>query len=168
MFTKILIALALLYIPSAVWAAGPEPSEDSVMALLEIMNMHKSLNLIGAQMDSIMQQAVDEAAQGHPLSSVAQNSADRCRADLHVAIREDLSWDKMMPIYVAIYQKAFTQEEINALTAFYKTPLGQKIVVKLPEAMKNAEEQTMEAMRPMMQRIREMQQEIAQEVKSAK
>jgi hypothetical protein len=87
---------------------------------------------------------------------------------LHVTIRDDLSWDKMEPVYVEIYQNTFTQNEINALIAFYKTPLGKSIVVKLPEAMKTAELQTLQTVNQMMNRIREMQREVAEDVQSAK
>jgi hypothetical protein len=168
MVTRMFLSLVFVFIAPAVWAAGSEPSDASVKQLLEIMQMHKSLNMIGAQMDNMMQKAAEQAANGHPLSSNAKQSVARCRDDLHVTIRDDLSWDKMEPVYVEIYQNTFTQNEINALIAFYKTPLGKSIVVKLPEAMKTAELQTLQTVNQMMNRIREMQREVAEDVQSAK
>lgn len=36
-----------------------------------------------------------------------------------------------------LYKNAFTEDELRELTAFYKTPLGKKSLVKLPELMQN-------------------------------
>jgi uncharacterized protein len=168
MVTRIILVLVLICMTSAVRAADSQPTEASVKQLLEIMRMRKSLDLIATQMDKIMQTAVEQATQGHPLTANAKQSVARCRADVHDTIRDELNWEKMEPVYVDIYQKAFTQKEIDSLIAFYESPVGQNIVVKLPEAMKEAEEQTMELVRPMMLRIQEMAQEITKTMKPAK
>jgi uncharacterized protein len=167
-FTRIFLALLLILVSAAVWAADTEPTEASVRQLLEIMQLHKSLDSIAAQMDKMMEIAAAQAAQGGSLPPSGQKSIERCRADLHEVIRDDFSWDKMESIYVQIYQKTFTQREVDAMIAFYKTPMGQSIVAKLSVAMRDSQEQTMQRMSPMTQRIQEMQQEIAAAVQSEK
>jgi uncharacterized protein len=161
MFKRISLVLFLITASSPLWAADPEPSDASIKELLNVMQLHKSLDSISAQLDQIMQHAADQAAQGEPLSATAKQSVERCRADLHVLIRDNLSWEKMEPDYIEIYKKTFTQKEVNAMIAFYKTPLGQSVVTKLPTAMENSQKETMQTMRPMMERIQQMQQEVA-------
>jgi uncharacterized protein len=161
MHTRIFFVLLLTLALPALQAAEPEPTDASVKQLLEVMQLHKSLNSISAQMDQIMEHAADQAAQGQPLTSNAKQSMERCRSDLHVLIRDDLSWEKMEPNYVEVYKKTFTQTEVNAMIAFYKTPIGQSVVTKLPMAMETSQKETMQTMRPMMERIRQMQQEVA-------
>jgi hypothetical protein len=167
MFTRILLALALSLVCPAVRAAGPEPTEASVKQLLGVMHLDKSLDSITAQIYRVMQNAAQQAAGGESLPATAQQSVERCRADVKASIKDDLTWNKMEPTYVQIYQEAFTQAEVNAMIAFYKTPIGQSIVTKLPVAMQKAQNQTMQAMSPTMQRIRQMQQEVAAAVKSS-
>ncbi len=165
MFTRIFLGLLLITLAfssaPAVRAAGSEPSEASVKQLIGIMQLHKSLDSLVAQMNKIMETAAEQASQGQPLSTVAKASLDRCRTDVHTLIRHDVSWEKMEPVYIKIYQNTFNQSEVDAMIAFYKTPVGQNVVTKLPVAMQNAQNETMQTMRPMMERIKQMQQEVA-------
>ena len=46
---------------------------------------------------------------------------------------QEMSWEKMKDDYIAAYSEVFTQEELQGLIDFYKTPLGQKYVEKMPE-----------------------------------
>ena len=39
---------------------------------------------------------------------------------------------------IAIFDKNFTDDEIKQLTAFYKTPLGQKVVTQMPVVMQQS------------------------------
>ncbi len=49
---------------------------------------------------------------------------------------QDFKWEDLQPKLVDIYIKAFTEDELNQLAAFYKTPVGQKALTQLPEMMK--------------------------------
>ena len=49
------------------------------------------------------------------------------------AAYKQLTWESLKPEFVEIYSETFTDEEIKGLTEFYKTPLGQKLVEKMPE-----------------------------------
>ena len=46
-----------------------------------------------------------------------------------------MRWDALKPQLVAIYTEAFTEAELREITAFYKTPAGQKAVTVMPELM---------------------------------
>jgi hypothetical protein len=164
MVTRILLVLVLFTLASpapALRAAGSAPSEASVKQLIGIMQLRKSLDSLVAQLNKIMETAAEQAAQGKALSDNAKASLDRCRTDVHTLIRDDLAWAKMESVYVQIYQSTFTQDEIDAMIGFYKTPVGQSVVSKLPVAMQKAQNETMQIMQPMMQRIKQMQQEVA-------
>lgn len=44
-----------------------------------------------------------------------------------------LGWDKLKPDLVALYTSQFSETELNQLIAFYESPLGKKMLSKLPE-----------------------------------
>ena len=44
-----------------------------------------------------------------------------------------LGWAYVKPGVIQLYGEAFTEPELRELIAFYKTPLGQKTVTKMPE-----------------------------------
>jgi hypothetical protein len=71
-------------------------------------------------------------------------------------------------MYVRIYQKSFTQGEIDGLIAFYKTSTGQALLTKMPVVMQNTMNELQQMMQPMMQRIGRMQQEVVAEIQAEK
>jgi uncharacterized protein len=83
-------------------------------------------------------------------------------------IKEVLYWNKLEPVYVRVYQKTFTQGEVDGLTAFYKTPTGQALLTKMPAVMQNTLNEMQQMIQPMMQRIQHMQQEVVAEIQAQK
>jgi len=64
---------------------------------------------------------------------------------------------------VPTYQKHFTKGDIDALTAFYSAPTGQKILKEMPAIMSEAMETMMPIMRRSLDRMTEgVQQQVAQ------
>ncbi len=39
----------------------------------------------------------------------------------------------MLPIFMRTYRESFTQDELDGMTAFYKTPAGQAVVKKMQQ-----------------------------------
>lgn len=50
---------------------------------------------------------------------------------------KDFKWEDLQSKLADIYEKNFSEEELNQLAAFYQTPLGQKTLNQLPQAMKD-------------------------------
>ena len=51
---------------------------------------------------------------------------------------EELNWTELNSELEDAFVKAFTEDELNQLTAFYQTPLGQKTLTQLPVIMRQA------------------------------
>ena len=43
------------------------------------------------------------------------------------------TWETMKADIVQAYSEVFTEQELNDITAFYKTPAGQKFIEKMPQ-----------------------------------
>jgi hypothetical protein len=48
--------------------------------------------------------------------------------ELHGFLREHLTWEKLQPEFVALYCSVYTEAEMADLAAFYRTPVGQKML----------------------------------------
>ena len=44
-----------------------------------------------------------------------------------------MTWDNFGTRLVILYEDAFTESELHDMTAFYKTPTGQKSLVMMPQ-----------------------------------
>ncbi len=58
---------------------------------------------------------------------------DEVEEELLNLINEEMQKDTYLEIYYPIYEKYFTVDELKELIAFYKTPLGTKVVKALPQ-----------------------------------
>ncbi len=56
------------------------------------------------------------------------------------AVTENINYNELVDLYIPIYDKNFTHEDIKELIAFYNTPVGKKYIEKqsviLEEGMK--------------------------------
>jgi hypothetical protein len=59
----------------------------------------------------------------------------------------DMPWEQIIQAMMPAYQKHFTKGDMDALTAFYSTPTGQKILREMPGLMADS----METMMPLIQ-----------------
>ncbi len=65
-----------------------------------------------------------------------------------------------------IYQKSFTQQEVDGMIGFYKTSSGQALINKMPVVLQNTLNEMQQMMAPMMQRMRQDQQAVLAEIKA--
>jgi hypothetical protein len=83
-------------------------------------------------------------------------------------MREEMSWEKLEPMYYEIYQKALTQDEVDGMVAFYKTKAGQALVKKMPGLMQEVMTSVQAKLGgPMMSKVQAIAQELEEELKTA-
>lgn len=147
--------------------AGTPPSEASIKQLLEVAQAHKLIDSVIAQMNGLMSQAIQQATQGQDVPPKVQKDIDKRQAELVGLMKELLDWNKLEPMYVRIYQKSFSQQEVDGMIAFYKTPAGQAVIGKMPAVMQNTMDEMQQMMAPVMQKMQRMQQDVVAEMKAA-
>ena len=153
--------------PAAPAGANP-PSEASIKQMLQVMQARKLVDSMIGQMDNLMLQTVAQVTQGRPIPPNVQKQIDQQRAEMMAMMKELLAWEKLEPLYVRVYQKTFTQEELDGMLAFYKTPVGASMLAKMPAVMQNTMEEVQSLMGPVMEKMQRMQKDIAAQMKTDK
>lgn len=166
MTKRILVPLILSC--SIVAAADSPPSEASVKELLDVMQVHKMLDATMVQMDGFIQQTMQQVTQGQTITPDAQKEIDKRRTEALSKMKEVLDWSKLEPVYVRVYQKSFTQPEIDGLIAMYKTPAGQTLLTKMPVVMQNTMSEMQQLLQPVMQQVQQTQREMMTKLRSQK
>lgn len=171
MYTRLLLILTLSATflhaadnPSPAPAAPP--TEASVKQLLEVAQARKLVDSIMMQMDNLMQQSMAQATKGQTVPPKVQKEIDKGRSEALAMMKDLLDWSKLEPLYVRVYQKSFSQQEVDGMVAFYKTPAGQAVIGKMPAVMQNTMDEMQQMMGPVMQKIQKMQQDVVAEMKA--
>jgi hypothetical protein len=163
-----LIFCALLLIAVPVIANDAPPTEESIQQFLQLTNVRQLLDQTKAQMDKFMANAMHDAQQGQTMTPERQAILDGMRAKMAAAVNETLNWDTMLPLYVRAYQASLTQRELDGIIDFYQSPAGQAYTNKMPLIMQNVMSEMQGIMKPLQQKLVEIQKETTQELKDLK
>src|SRR5271170_1469948 len=105
-------------------------SKEDIQHLFDVMQVHQQMRQV---MDAMMKQ---QTAMIHETlkKRYPQTSADRiARAERLVAeTMKDMPMDAMLDDMIPIYQKHFSKTDIDAMTTFYASPTGQKMMKEMP------------------------------------
>jgi len=81
---------------------------------------------------------------------------------------QNMPWDEMFQAMIPAYEKHFTKGDMDALTAFYTSPVGQKILHELPAVTAESMQTMMPIMRKYMDDMTSrIQSEMAQMLKQS-
>lgn len=90
------------------------------------------------QLEGVMRQGIAGAVNGKSLTAEQQKAIELAPAKIARAMESEFNWQNLKPIYVTIYRESFTQEEVDGMVAFYKTPVGQSTIKKMPIVMQKS------------------------------
>lgn len=48
-------------------------------------------------------------------------------------VSQKIGWKALEPDFINLYASTYTEEELDGIVAFYKSPIGQKMIEKTPE-----------------------------------
>jgi hypothetical protein len=147
-----LIAFVVAATLCAAGYAAP-PTEESVNALLVATKAGRTLETMYRLMGQSMRRGMDLELQGKELTDAQKRVLDDMLAQFDTALREEMSWDKVRPMFVEIYRDTFTQEEVDGLLAFYRSKLGAALIDKMPLVMQKSSAATQARLLPLINRM---------------
>lgn len=127
----------LMVVCSTALQAAP-PSDASIDTLFEVTRTKQMVDAMVGNLDGVMGQAMQAATKGQPLTAQQKRAMDEAAVRLQKVMREELSWAKMRPLYVQIYKESLTQEELDGMIAFYRSPAGVAMLEKMPVIMQKS------------------------------
>jgi uncharacterized protein len=125
----ILLALALCF-PLAAHAdeASRRAKAEQLIDLLHVDRM------VTQVMNNVLQQtsAITTQRSGGTLTPETKAALDDFQKKLVDTIEPQIGWKALQPEYVRLYAEAFTDEQLDGMIAFYKSPAGTALREKMP------------------------------------
>jgi len=157
---------ASIVLVSGAYAAPQRP--ECIDTLLAATKAEKLSDSVFDNMDQMMRRSMATAIKGQNLSAAQQRFIDAAPTKFAQVLREEMSWSRMRPLYIQIYEESFTQEEIDGLIAFYKSPVGIAFVEKMPLVMQKSMTIMQSRMGPMMEKMKAVIDQAMADAKAAK
>ncbi len=128
----LLIILAVLLTFGVEQLYADEASQRKLAEeLLLQMKVDQQIMQSFEQMKAMQRQQMESMSQN---SGVKMNPSSLAMQDKIMDLMgQEMSWDKLKDAYVGVYVETFTEEDLQGLINFYKSPTGQKLVEKTPE-----------------------------------
>ena len=158
---KLLFGACLALCASTAFAAPP--SDADIERLLKASRAESMLNAILPQMEALQRQQFDQLTAGKPLSAEQKAEVDRIQSRTNEIVRASLAWEEMRPLYVDVYKKTFTSEEVKAMAKFYESPAGKSLLDKTPLLMQNLMLAIQQKMIPMLEALQAELKTVAEE-----
>ena len=138
---------------AAAQAQAPAPSAGAVAAARELIVVKGGAAMFEPVIPGVIETAKNSLVPTNPNLSKELN-------DVAAQLRKDYDGKKAELVYevALIYAKHFTEQELKELVAFYKSPLGQKMLKEEPlaldQGMKRAQDWSQEFSEAVLVRIR--------------
>jgi uncharacterized protein len=99
--------------------------------MLTLLHMDRLMDqLTNGMMEQMA--AVTKQLGGNTVKPEDQAKIDEFQKKVVQLVQSQMSWKALEPDYVDIYAKNFTDEQLDAILAFYRSPAGIALVEKLP------------------------------------
>jgi uncharacterized protein len=125
------VTICIIALTSTALSADEASRKEAVLKLLEVTNTRNMLDQVTKSVEGMMKQQVETVSAD--LSPEGREVLEGVRKESMKWWSENFSWDQMKDMYTNMYTQVFTEDEINELVQFYQSPLGQKILKKMPE-----------------------------------
>jgi hypothetical protein len=158
-------ALLVLLLSSTAAMAAPA-KDESIKQLLAVTHAQKLAEGMRTQFDVMVDNIVQQALKGKPPTANEQQAITRMKTKMATLFQGQFAWDKLEPMYLRLYKAAFSEDEVDGMLAFYKTPAGQAAVTKMPGVLQRTMTEIQATMGHLAPQLQAAQQEFLAEVKA--
>ncbi|MCC5089320.1 DUF2059 domain-containing protein [Xanthomonas campestris] len=132
---RLLVLLALALAAPVAWAQAP--SDADVNRLLAASRAQTMLDTMLPQIEAMQQQQFAQLTAQRQLDADQQAQLQRIQERTRQTVRKALSWSELRPMYVDLYKRSFSREDVIAMAEFYESSAGQSLLDKTPALTQN-------------------------------
>tara|TARA_B100002049_G_C16046948_1_gene361639 strand:- start:400 stop:897 length:498 start_codon:yes stop_codon:yes gene_type:complete len=142
--------------------ASEESKNEKIESLMSLMDMDSLIDNMYTQVEPMMKNMSDQMN----IKPSEQPIFDKYYKEMTLILKEEVSWTKMKPHVLAIYDKNFTEQQIDDIVEFYETPTGQAMLNKMPEITQQSVQISQQLLQRALPRIQATSAELAAELKA--
>jgi len=142
-------------------------SQESVESLLTVTKTEALIESMYAGMDQMMRQSLNEAFRGKSLNEEQQLAVNTIVTRSLAVMKEEISWQKVKPLYVELYRETFVQSEVDGMLAFYASPAGKAVIEKMPIVMQRSMALSQSVLQSMMPKMKTAMDDALKEANAA-
>ncbi|MDD3118613.1 MAG: DUF2059 domain-containing protein [Victivallales bacterium] len=159
---KTMLCLAMMIVSTGLFAGNKEKLVEEMLVLSGIPDR---LNQVTSQVIKVQ---TDVISQQSDLSPERKQQIIAFQKQVMSKVMATLGWDKIKNDYIKIYSEVYTEDELNAVIAFMKSPAGRKMREKSPQLMEKAMRLAQRKMQTLLPELQQMERDFAARTKASK
>jgi uncharacterized protein len=126
--------------------AAPAVEPAKMVQIQEYLTLTKADQLMQqmlGQYENIFNQQIGKSLSALPKGAdqaAVENEVEEFQKRLFGVIRDQLSYDRVKPALIKVYDESFTTDELTGINAFYRSSAGQAYLAKIPQVTQRAME----------------------------
>jgi hypothetical protein len=147
-----LFALLLWFFALPAVAQKP-PSDTDIERLLRATGTENMVGALIPQVEAAQRQQFEQITAGQELNDAQKQEMDAIQARTSEIVRKALAWEEMKPLYVEIYRRNFSRDEVIAIAKFFESAPGQRLLERKPALMQELTTAIQQKMVPMLEQM---------------
>jgi len=166
-FMKASVLAVLLAFSIPAFSQSPSASEASIRELLAVTDARNLVEGLWGQIEDLMEKAMKDAVGDKPVSAKQEEIMAEMRKESVALLREEMSWEKLEPMYIRMYAQTFTQAELDGMIEFYKSDAGRAMTAKMPKLTQVVMQDVMQIMQGVTPKLRALTEKHVARLKAA-
>lgn len=151
---KSLIKVSVLAIAlfAALACANDTTHREAAEEMLKASQVDKTLDNMTGQVKQILEQYYLQMG----LPEESRPTYEKYAADMDALLKKALGWEKIKGEMITLYMEAYSKEELEEISKFFKSAVGQKYLTNLPDLtgkLITTAQQQMQQITPQLQEI---------------
>lgn len=157
------IALFLVALPCLCSPALASTHQDAARELMKVSGTEQIMAQMQLQIESMFLRISSDAN----YNAKQQKIVASYRSEVAKLLTDRMQWPQIEEKVVKLYVASFSEAELKELVAFYKTPLGMKMIEKMPLVMLRTAEISRRQMRLVIPQVKELGKSMNEELRAA-
>jgi hypothetical protein len=168
MYRKLAVLVACFLALSNVFCAATESKAQDTktqlaIELMQASHFDRNLQLMKQQIPAMMEKQFDGLAACDAAQPAMKEFSGAVAGKVSgVLDSEDLKID-----IAAVYAETFSEDELREVIAFYQSPLGRKLLDRMPELMQKSMQISQDRMKPIMSDVQKLGEQYAPRIREA-
>lgn len=128
--------------------------------LLKLVNADQIAGPWFGQVNQMFAQRFAETQAPANKKAVLESYQAKAKATLDKVV----GWNQLEPEMVKLYTAGFSEDELNQLITFYKSPLGQKVLKEMPALFAESMKMTQGKLEPVVPQINQLLEQMTKEL----
>jgi hypothetical protein len=127
---KLKLAVVALLLGTSVALAQDAGKTAKIEEMLRLTKTDEMMQQVMSQMKAMNLQQLQKN-----LAPDEKAQAAEMQQKIFDLVNAKMSWEKFKPAVVQIYGEVYTDEELDGILAFYRSPAGHAMIEKMPQLM---------------------------------